>query len=350
VTAATTPLRAELVQEAMAEEWDEFVGRQTGAAIYHRYAWRSVFSKVFGRQTYYIATRNSAGAIQGVLPLTRLKSSLFGDFLVSLPYFNYGGAIAVSPAAYAALFEYCQSLAEQLGVRHAELRHRADHVPHWPSRQDKVTLVLPLPNSVAVLNKQLGAKVRSQIKRPTRDGAVATMGGAELLDDFHAVLARNMRDLGTPSYPLAFFAEIMRICGDTARIAIVRLDGRAVAAGLVICHGDTMEIPWASSLREVNRSGVNMLLYATVIEHAVELGLAHFDFGRCTRDSGTFRFKRQWGAEPQQLYWHYWLKSGAELPQLNPQNPKYALAVAAWKRLPVPVASWLSSRLIGNLP
>jgi FemAB-related protein (PEP-CTERM system-associated) len=343
-------VRVESVTANAAVDWDEFVASRSGAALYHRYGWRRLFGEVFRRDTHYLLARDSAGAARGVLPLARLRSKIFGDFLVSLPYFNYGGILADGPEAHMALQAACADLGRELGVQHVELRHRDDSLADWQSRRDKVTMLLPLPDTVEALRKRLGSKLRAQIKRPEREGAVAQLGGAELLGEFHRVVAHNMRDLGTPSYPLRFFESVLRICGDAARIAIVRIGGRAVAAGMVLRHGRTLEIPWASSLREANRAGVNMLLYATVIEHAVATGVAVFDFGRCTVDSGTFKFKRQWGAEPQQLFWHYWLARGGELPQLNPQNPKYALAVATWRRLPVPVASWLGGRIIGNLP
>jgi serine/alanine adding enzyme len=343
-------MRVEAVGDSVATQWDGFVTSQANAALYHNYGWRALFGDVFGRDTHYLLARDAAGTVRGVLPLARLRSRLFGDFLVSLPYFNYGGVLADSAEAHAALEQACAELGQSLGVQHAELRHRADHLGSWPSRRDKVTMVLRLPATIDALRKQLGSKVRAQIKRPERDGAVATMGGVELLGEFQSVMTQNMRDLGTPGYPPKFFEAVLRICGDAARIALVRMNGRAVAAGLVLRHRRTLEIPWASSLREANRSGVNMLLYSTVVEHAVASGLEEFDFGRCTVDSGTYRFKRQWGAEPQQLYWHYWLAKSGALPQLNPQNPKYALAVAVWKRLPVPVAAWIGGRIIGNLP
>jgi serine/alanine adding enzyme len=343
-------MRAEFVNDDHAAEWDAFVASRVDSALYHFYRWRKVFTQVFRRETLYVVARDSSGAIRGVLPVARLKSRVFGDFLVSLPYFNYGGALAENDEAHRVLIDAMVDKARALGVRHLELRHQAPCLERWPVRHDKVTMILPLPGTVEELSKRLGSKIRAQIKRPEKEGATAELGGIELLPEFHAVLACNMRDLGTPSYPLSFFRGVCEVSGDDARVALVRLQGRAVAAALVLRHRQTLEIPWASSLREVNRTGVNMLLYWRVLQHAVSLGLREFDFGRCTVDSGTYKFKQQWGAEPRQLYWHYWLANAGELPQLNPNNPKYAMAVAVWRKLPVPVASWLSRRIIGNLP
>jgi hypothetical protein len=99
---------------------------------------------------------------------------------------------------------------------------------------------------------------------------------------------------------------------------------------LVVGDRETLEIPWASTLRAANPDSPNMLLYWKLLEYAVEAGYRRFDFGRSTPGEGTFAFKRQWGAEPVPLHWYYWLRDGGPLPELNPKNPKYQLAIRAW--------------------
>ena len=111
-----------------------------------------------------------------------------------------------------------------------------------------------------------------------------------------------------------------------------------------------MEIPWASTVRDFNKISINMLLYWEVLKFAIESGRKVFDFGRSTVDSGTYRFKKQWGAEPVQLNWHYWLADGGELPQLNPDNAKFRMAINAWKKLPLPLANLLGPHIVRHLP
>ncbi len=243
------------------------------------------------------------------------------------------------------------ALGRELGASHVELRHTAAQLAGWPTRTDKVSMRRALPDSAATLNKQLGASLRSQIRRPIKAGASAAHGGAELLDEFYAVFAENMRDLGTPVYPRSLFAAVLREFPQRARICVIRIGARPVAAGFTIGHRGMLEIPWASSLREFNPTSVNMLLYAQLLEQAIADGYAVFDFGRSTVDSGTYRFKRQWGAEPVQLHWHYWLRDGrAEPPKLNPDNPRYRAAISAWQRLPLGLANRLGPMIVRNLP
>ena len=342
-------LRVDAVDDAQASAWNAFVADASDAAAYHDYRWRNIIRGVFAHETHYLAVRER-GAVAGVLPLVRLKSRLFGDFLVSLPYFNYGGVLARTPAARDALLQHAAQLGRSLGVSHVELRHCASHGLSWPARADKVSMLLQLPDTAEALLKSLPAKLRSQVKRPVREGAEPVFGGRELLDEFYAVFAENMRDLGTPVYSKRFFAAILAAFPAQATLAVVRLRGAPVAGGFLLQHRGTMEIPWASSLRRVNNVSVNMYLYWRVLEFAVERGMRLFDFGRSTRDSGPYRFKKQWGAEPLQLHWHYWLANGGEVPHINPANPRYRLAVAAWQKLPLALANWLGPHVVRNLP
>ena len=69
-----------------------------------------------------------------------------------------------------------------------------------------------------------------------------------------------------------------------------------------------------------------------------------------TIDAGTYKFKKQWGAEPVPLHWEYWLPGNAALPELRPDAPKFRLAVAAWQRLPVSIANRIGPAIVKNLP
>jgi serine/alanine adding enzyme len=309
-----------------------------------------VIERVFGRETLYLLARDAGGAVRGVLPLVQLKSRLFGNFLVSVPYFNYGGVLADSSGARRALLAAAIGVARERGAGHIELRHRDEPEVDWPVREDKVSMLLDLPDTEEALWRSFTSKLRAQIRRPEKEGAVTRQGGAELVGDFYAVFARNMRDLGTPVYPKGFFETIVSTFPGEAKLFVVDLEGKPVAAGLTLAHGSTLEIPWASSLREANPFGVNMLLYWSVLRDATRRGFGRFDFGRCSEGSGTHKFKRQWGAAEAPLSWHYWLPAGEAIPRLTPRNPKYRAAIALWRKLPVPVANVLGPRIVKNLP
>lgn len=330
--------------------WDAFVDTRSEASLYHHSSWRKLIQDLFGHETLYLYATNAAGEWVGILPVVRLRSRFFGDYMVSMPYVNYGGALGLSAEIETALMQEAGRSGQAAGVSHIEFRDLVARAGAWKLRTDKVVMELNLPASQDELWNGFSPKLRAQIRRPQREQTQVVHGGAELLPQFYRVFARNMRDLGTPVYGQAFFAAIMATFPAAAHIVIVRHGQQPVAAALLLGHRDRMEIPWASSLREYNQMGVNMLLYWEALRQAMDGRYKTFDFGRSSIDSGTYRFKKQWGAQARQLYWHYWLAPGQDLPQLTPSSPKYQLAIRAWKRLPLFLANRLGPHIVKNLP
>lgn len=347
--AASEPLRVDEMVAADAGAWDAFVHASNEASLYHLSGWRQVCTQAFGHSCPYLIARQGQTVV-GVLPLVQLNSRLFGNFLVSLPFFNYGGALCNAEPVRKALLDEAVDVARKRGCSHLELRDITP-IPGWSERTDKITMKLDLPASPEALWQQLGSKLRAQIKKAQSHGLTFETGGVELLGDFYRVFAENMRDLGTPVYSQQFFRVLVESGPGEPRLVVGRdASGAAVSVALLVQHGGEMEIPWASTLRRANPLSANMALYWHVLTHACEQRCVRFDFGRCTQDSATHRFKKQWGAKPAQLRWHYWMRDGGEPPRLNPDNPKFRLAVSVWKRLPVWLTRLIGPHLVKYLP
>jgi len=338
------------LEEIGESKWNAYVDSCEQASVYHLSGWKGVLSSAFHCKCHYLPAISAAGDVVGILPLVHFKNPLFGNFLVSMPYFNHGGLLSNDAEAEDALLNHVVHLAQELGVSHIELREFHGRKGDWQVKDEKVLMLLDLPSDPDVLWKSIGSKRRSQIKRPDREGASVRTGGLELLDDFYAVFSRNMRDLGTPVYSRALFSEILKSFPNDAFMVVIYLNEMPVAAAFLVGHKKTIEIPWASSLREYNRLGTNMKLYWEVLKFSISRGYDVFDFGRSTMDGPTYKFKKQWGSQPKQCYWNYWLAEGNELPQLNPHNPKYKMAIAGWKKLPLFVANRLGPHIVKHLP
>lgn len=340
--------RSLLIEEASPasrDDWDRFVASQADAAGYHEWAWRDVFERTFGHRSIYLIAREG-GAICGVLPLVEMRSLVFGHFVTSLPFVNYGGVLAHDEVVARALAEAAGEIGRSRGCRHVELRHFGRKFDGIPVRQHKVTMHLPLAPGMW---ERFDRKVRNQIRKAEKSGLTVERGGASLVGDFYGVFARNMRDLGTPVYPRRLFEEVLAAFPSRAHLILVRREGRPIAAGLTYRTRLATEVPWASSLREFNALCPNHLLYWHAIESALADGCNLLDFGRSTPNEGTYNFKSQWGAAPVALHWEYpWLAGG--IPDHGPTNPKFQLAIAAWKRCPLWLANLLGPRLVRAIP
>ncbi len=331
-----------------ATEWDNYAADKSPAAIFSRFGWKRIFEEVYGLKTFYICARDEHG-ICGVLPMVLHSSRIFGRYLSSLPYFDAAGVRGPTDSIRQALLQKAIEIAQEHQASRIEFRHDQEGLIGLPARTNKVTLDLELPADPEILWEGLKAKVRNQVRKARKEELTAESGGEEFLDPFFRIYVRNMRDLGSPSHSRRFFAEVLSTFPGECRLFCVRMKEEVIAAGFTLASGETMTIPWASSLREYNRYCPSMLLYWEILEYACTHGFKTFNFGRSTPDEGTYRFKTQWGAVPRPLYWHFWTEDGAEPSQLSPDSPKYARAIRLWQRMPVKLTEVLGPRIIRHL-
>jgi len=332
-----------------AERWEEFIQKHPESTYCHRWSWRQVIEKSFGWPTFYLLAEQDDKVI-GVLPLVWQRSWLFGSFVSSMPFLNAGGILAETHAAEQTLLEEAIRITKKVGAKHLELRHRTEHGLGLPTKTNKVTVLLPLDSDLEKLWKALNTKIRTKVRKSMSFGMTAEFGGQELLDDFYAVWSENMRDLGTPAYGPDFFIEILRAFPEETHLCVVRHRGQAVATSFLIGFRDRAEAVWSSSVRKYLSMKPNMFLYWNLFCFAGERGYRIFDFGRSTIGSGTHAFKMQWVSHTVPLHWAYWLPEGDSLPELNPQNPKYKLAIRVWQRLPLALARKIGPRIARCLP
>jgi len=331
------------------EEWERYIDSHPGGDHYHRWGWKQVIERSFRWPTFFLMVEEG-GEIEGLLPLVWQKSRLFGSFLTSLPFLNGGGIAASSRAAEEALLGHAIELAKSLGAKHIELRFRHNPNLALPVKTNKVAVTRPLaPDSEATF-QGLPHKVRTDVRKAIKSGFTAEWLGQEGLDDFYHIFAINMRELGTPAYAKNFFREILRAFPQDTAICLVRLQGKPVAASFLMGHRETIEAGWSASRYAYLALKPNVFLYWSIFCLAGQKGYRVFDFGRSSVGSGTHRFKMQWGSQEVPLFWTYWLSEGASLPELNPQNPRYKLAIALWKRLPLTLTNWLGPRIVRCLP
>jgi len=323
------------------QAWDDFVLHSPSTSLYHLSTWKELQERTFRHPTYYLYVEDNHHIV-GVLPLVYVKSMIFGKSLVSMPFVNYGGIVAENDAARKKLLGAAIDIVKKNRMGQLELRHQEPYALGLARSQSKVSMILDLPESSDKLWATFKSKLRSQIRKPMKEGFETRFGGREMVKDFYQVFAVNMRDLGSPVHGKKFFNNIMDLFPERTRICVVYSDATPIAAGFLIGYREQLEIPWASAIRTYNRSAPNMLLYWKVLEYACDHGFKKFDFGRSTLDTGTYRFKAQWGARPKQLYWDYWSHNPDNLKPVNHTSPGLARMVALWKKLPVGL-----TRLIG---
>lgn len=326
--------------------WDAFVESCESGTFFHLSGWKKIIEKTLHHKTIYLFCEKD-GEILAVLPLAHVKSYLFGNALISLPFLVYGGVVAVDENAGQLLVDAACDRARNLGVDHLELRGKSPSGNSWPSKESYVTFSRTLDpdsekNLLAIPRKQ-----RAMIRKGIKFGLTAEVDSDP--GRLYEALLPCKRNLGTPFFNRSYLQSICETFGDKAEILTVTRNNNTICSVMSFRFRSEI-LPYYGGGGEAARTlKGNDFMYWAVMEKACQDGVKIFDFGRSMVGSGAFRFKKHWGFEPTPLAYEYFLIGNDEMPNLNPTNPKYKLLIEAWKRLPLSVAGWLGPMIARRL-
>jgi FemAB-related protein (PEP-CTERM system-associated) len=326
-----------IITNSQSRVWDEFILSSGKAGPYLLNAWGQAVKKAYGHRTFNIMSFGHDGKATGALPLVLVKAPFIKGSLVSLPFCDYGGIISTDEESFSGLVDFASDLASSLDAR-LEIRSAVE-IPVLKEKlgmgaiSHKVRMILELAPNSQMLWDGFKSKLRSQIKKPAKEGLEFKLGGMELIDDFYSVFRINMHDLGSPVHSKRWIKSIIEFMGHTAHVGVVYKDAYAIGGGIILESGDMITIPWASTLASYSRLSPNMMLYWGFLQFTCDNGFKYFDFGRSTPGEGTYRFKEQWGAMPQSLFW-YGEGFRDEPEQSTTQGSMREKAALAWTRLP----------------
>lgn len=342
-------VRVSVCTDAEAARWDEFLGAQAAGSFYHRFGWKTINERSLGHETFFLAATRGT-EIVGVFPLVLVSSRLFGKILCSMPFVNYGGPCASEPEVIQPLLDEAITLAKQHRVDYLEMRTLSPLPQEFPTALHKVSMTVALDANPDTLWNAFDSKHRKNIRRVYKNNLRVTSGHMEHLDVFYRVLAEAWREHGTPIYRKQYFADVLATFPDQTRIFMVHHENTPVATAFVGYHDGTIEGMWLGTDPRFRHLQPSYVLYWEMIKDSCERGYKTFHLGRSTVDSGSQVFKDKWNTEAKQLYWSYYLSGNSGLPQVNVDNPKYKLAMAMWRRLPLCVTTSLGPFLARGIP
>jgi FemAB-related protein (PEP-CTERM system-associated) len=321
---------------------ETFIASAPEAELFHLPAWSLAVEKGCGQRGHYLIAEDRDRRIVGLLPLSEIRSPLFGSALVSTGFGVGGGIVAGSPEAAAALAEAAWELAGKLGCPSIELR--GGSVPEgWQPKQGTYAgFVRDLPSTEEAILKAIPRKQRAEVRRALGFGLELSVGSGSADREAHyRAYSESVRNLGTPVFPRSLFEAMLDEFGADADILTVRKDGRPLASVLSFYFKNTVYPYWGGGGNDARTWRANELMYFELMRHAASRGCIRFDFGRSKLGTGAYAFKKNWGFEPQPLTYAVRTADGSSPREINPLSPKYRLQIALWKKLPL----WAANRL-----
>ena len=340
--AAAAPTRVRPFEERDRAAWNAFVHAHPEGTFFHRAEWRDVLQRAFGHRAHYLLAERD-GEIRAVLPLAEVKSLLFGHALVSTPFCVYGGIVSADAAGHAALEEAACRLAQEHQVDHLEMRNRRRLHPDWAAKDLYFTFRKPIDadaerNMLAIPRKQ-----RAMVRKGIKEGLRAEVDSS--VDRHYRMYSSSMRNLGSPIFARRYLEILKEAFGDACDVVTILKDDEPVASVLNFYFRDEVLPYYGGGTARARALAANDFMYWQVMERARQRGCRVFDYGRSKRDTGAFDFKTNWGFEPSQLFYEYYLVRRKDMPNLSPSNPRFGTAIRVWQHLPVRVTQLVGPHL-----
>jgi FemAB-related protein (PEP-CTERM system-associated) len=336
-------------ETSLRTEWDEAVQGHPEATIFHSIGWKQAIERAFGYEDRYLLAEQD-GRIRGILPLFLVANWIQGRALISTPFAVGGGIIAQDEPARELLIEAACSMARDEGAKYLELRAGCGIAPNgFLIKQLYVSFDCDLERDPEVMFRRLPKDTRYMVRKGQKNGLRLVTDPSQL-DTFYEIYADSVRRLGTPVFSKRYFRTLCEEFSDAAEISVVWHGRRAIASVLSFRFRDSLLPYYAGALPEGRKLGANNFMYWELIRSACERGLRRYDFGRSKIGTGAHFFKTQWGMMERPLPYQYYLVGRKTLPNFSPVNPRFKLATALWKRMPLAVTKAFGPALVRLFP
>lgn len=320
------------------DRWNRFVENCPEATFFHLSKWKQVIERAFGHKTYFMFAEKN-GEIQAVLPLAQVKSFLFGNALTSSPFCVYGGVAANDERSRRFLEDQACDLADRLKVDYLEMRNLKRSRDDWPCKELYVTFRKEISEDEEENLKAIPRKQRAVVRKGIKADLQSDID--ENVDDFYTAYATSVRNLGTPVFSKKYFKVLKDVFGSDCDILTIRKDNKLIASVMNFYFKDEVLPYYGGGTDEARQVKGNDFMYWSLMCHASKRDVRVFDYGRSKVGTGPYSFKKNWGFEPQPLFYEYHLVKATEMPDINPMNPKYNLMVNTWKKLPLGLSQFI---------
>lgn len=327
------------------------------ASFYYNQEWLKLITNLYGYKFIPLLSTDTAGQVNGFLPLCAISSKLTGKRLVALPFSDHCPLLATDTTAANNLIEQALDLARRQKVRYLELRTGPNAV--LSERSDLVEenlyvrWLLPLAHDAQATWSQLRKPVQHQIKKSRKLGVQARI--AEQREDvahyYRLHLQTRSKKHGMPTQPAQFFYGLWDnfAAKDAMKLLLAEHEGNVIAGMVLLASGTTVRYAYGASDERYLHLAPNNLLMWTAIEWGSEHGYQFLDMGRTARENeGLMEFKRRWGANEEPLSYYYHPATDG-LASTSEQSPKFRLLTNCWRRLPLGIAGPLGGHLYRHL-
>jgi predicted N-acyltransferase len=276
--------------------WNSVVNASGASTPFHLIEWASLLNTVHGHMPVCLELDDV------VFPLAFIKSRVFGNRLISLPFADYGGPLASDMTVLDDLMYQLERIAKGLAVDFIEIRapERSTYdtlKKHgFVQKSEYLTYVLPITRDIKQLWKTIGKDNRRMVRKAETHGLrVSEATHKDDLSIFYELYLKTAKRLGSPPQPFTFFETMWELFfPQKLRLTFAMRDNEALAGELCLLHNDTIHCFNNCSAAKLTLGQNNLVLW-DAIRWGSENGFQAIDIGRTRENSGGTLFKRRWG-------------------------------------------------------
>jgi FemAB-related protein (PEP-CTERM system-associated) len=332
------------------DDWLAYLNEDPSADICHHHAWGSIFAETFGYDSLLVAHRDQ-GRIDGGVPIILFDQPITGKAMISMPYLNYGGVLGRTEEIKQEIVNTCRMVLGKLGGSYLELRHAGWTLGSAADRtiQNRVAFRLDINRPAKEIFDDLKKQLRTRLRKASDQG-LESYQGRERLNDFYHLFAQAMREHGTPVMPRRFFANVLSHLGNHAQFMLAYKGTRPVGGKLMLTFKNRATMTWGCYPNRYKHLLANYYLTWELIQQLAGGPIQVIDFGRSAPGSGGYIYKSNWQGQEIPIHVDYIASAPDKIPHLKPDNVKFRLAIATWKKLPLLVTKIVGPRLARYFP
>ena len=348
-------------------ELKDFVEGGDSSRIQHSIEFKRALEKTYGncRGKYYILSKN--GRIEALFPFFIVKSGLFGNRMISVPFLDVGGFLG----------DYDESdIAELIGaikkdcgkkLKHIEIRTNSLMPDFEKNRKiladlgfsedsGRQQMIIELTGEED-LWKRFHKHTRNEIRKAEGSGLkINPIENENEIKGFYGLYSREMRNFGTPQHSLKFFRNIFSAMREKSAGFNCYHEGKLIASLILFFQNRHAYVAFNVSEPKFRIFKPNDLLYWTAIKFCMHKGAKYLDIGQIeqnvSKDSkaySLYKFKKKWlGREYARSYFYLSMKEG-EKESARENMEKYKRFRALWKKLPAFAVKIIGPRICAQL-
>lgn len=354
-----------ILDASNANKWDKLVEKTSNSSVYHLWDWGEALSSAYGYQRYYLAAIQKSTIIGG-LPLIHVKSWLFDDKLISLPFCEYGGPLVNSELSdeetrqvIKSLLNATDKLARTLHVKYVQIRKPTAMIVEgvmntqgYTNFQRYVTFQTDLTRELDEIWANVHKPKRKAVRKALKSGVVAKeIERAEQLKTYYMLYLKDMKRQGSPPHKYKFFKRLYNAFFFKGRMKILLTEykGKLIGGRISFCYGKRI-FNWNNVVDTKYRSlNPNSLLLWNIIEWGVENGYHKLDFGRTRKGTTIYDFKRDWGGRETYLPEYVFFMDSRKRDLPDPKQRKYEYLSKMWLLMPISLTMKIGPKIRANI-